>query len=332
MPELPTSQSSPESRPTPVSSAGDSGMHEGPETHLTDYVKVLYKRRWTAFTAFALVAGAITVYTFTATPIYEARTRLLLEAEQQHVVNFKQVVDEDQTKADYYQTQYNVLQSRALARRTLDGLRLWNTPPFGGTSDQGSSLKSAILGGPAALAGLFKGENGSDAAKGTPAVDETAAQSSAIDAFASQLTVSPIRNSRLVDVKYRHPDPALATSIVNALARNYIEQNLEYRFMASKEANDWLGARLAEQRKEVEAAEARLQQLPGAERDHRARGPRQHHRAEARGSERGGHARENRPADQGGDVPAAPGVGVGSGQARHGAADPDQPVHPAAEG
>ena len=228
MPELPTFQSSPESRPTPVSSAGDSGMHEGPETHLTDYVKVLYKRRWTAFTAFALVAGAITVYTFTATPIYEARTRLLLEAEQQHVVNFKQVVDEDQTKADYYQTQYNVLQSRALARRTLDGLRLWNTPPFGGTSDQGFSLKSAILGGPAALAGLFKGGNGSDAAKGTPAVDETAAQSSAIDAFASQLTVSPIRNSRLVDVKYRHPDPALAASIVNALARNYIEQNLEY--------------------------------------------------------------------------------------------------------
>ena len=96
MPELPTSQSSPESRPTRASSAGESEMHEGPETHLIDYVKVLYKRRWTAFTAFALVAGAITVYTFTATPIYEARTRLLLEAEEQNVVNFKQVVDEDQ--------------------------------------------------------------------------------------------------------------------------------------------------------------------------------------------------------------------------------------------
>ena len=246
MPELPTSQSSAESRPARASSAGDYEMREGPEGHLIDYVKVLYKRRWTAFTAFALVAGAITVYTFTATPIYEASTRLLLEAEEQNVVNFKQVVDEDQYKYDdYYQTHYNVLQSRALARRTLDGLRLWNTPPFGGANNQVSSLESAIVGGPAA--------------KGTPAVDETAAQSSAIDAFASQLTVSPIRNSRLVDVKYQHPDPALATSIVNALARNYIEQNLEYRFMTSKEANDWLGARLAEQRKEVEAAEARLQ-------------------------------------------------------------------------
>ena len=100
MSDLPTVQSSPESRPTPASSAGDSRMHESSETHVIDYVKVLYKRRWSAFTAFALVAGGITVYTFTATPIYEARTRLLLEAEQQNVVNFKQVVDEDQPKAD----------------------------------------------------------------------------------------------------------------------------------------------------------------------------------------------------------------------------------------
>src|SRR5262245_38161200 len=176
MPDLPTVQSSPESRP-PISPAG-SEINEGPESHLTDYVKVLYKRRRTAFTAFALVAGGITVYTFTAMPVYEARTRLLVEAEQQHVVNFKQVVDEDQTKADYYQTQYNVLQSRVLARRTLDGLRLWNTPPFGGTSDQRSFIQSAILGGPAAFASLFKGGNGSDAANGTAAVDETAAQSS----------------------------------------------------------------------------------------------------------------------------------------------------------
>src|SRR5262245_44733484 len=152
--EQPPSSSSLESRSTPVSSAVDSGLLEGPDTHLIDYLRVLYKRRWTAFTAFALVAGAITVYTFTATPVYEARTRLLLEAEQQHVVNFKQVVDEDQTKADYYQTQYNVLQSRALARRTIDGLRLWNTPPCGG-NNQGLSVRSASLGAPGAMAGLL---------------------------------------------------------------------------------------------------------------------------------------------------------------------------------
>ena len=71
--------------------------------------------------------------------------------------------------------------------------------------------------------------------------------------------MSPIRNSRLVDVKYRLDDPALASRIVNAVAKNYIEQDLEYKFVTSKGASDWLGARLAEQRKQVEQAETALQ-------------------------------------------------------------------------
>ena len=74
---------------------------------------------------------SVTVYTFTATPIFEARTRLLIEADKQNVVSFKEVVDEDQTKADYYQTQYNILQSRALARKTIESLKLWDHPLLG---------------------------------------------------------------------------------------------------------------------------------------------------------------------------------------------------------
>ncbi len=222
---------------------------DGPGVHLLEYVRVLYKRRRTALTIFALVAGGVTVYSFTATPVYEARTRLLIESEQQNVVNFKPVVDEDQTKADYYQTQYNILQSRALARRSLDELQLWDTPPFGGDEHEGGVFSRIAR----TLGSLSNRDTPG------PSADETAAQSKAIDTFASRLTVIPIRNSRLVDVTYRLPDAALATQIVNSLARNYIEQNLEYKFMASKEAGDWLMSQLAGQRKEVEGAEAKLQ-------------------------------------------------------------------------
>ena len=99
-----------------------------PAPHLTDYLKVLHKRRWTAATAFLVVLASVTVYTFTATPIFEARTRLLIEAENPNVISFKEVIDEDQAKADYYQTQYNILQSRALARKTIESLGLWEHP------------------------------------------------------------------------------------------------------------------------------------------------------------------------------------------------------------
>jgi capsular exopolysaccharide synthesis family protein len=210
------------------------------QNHLVDYLRVLYKRRWTAATAFLLVVVTTTVYTFTATPIFEARTQLLIEADNPNVINFKEVIDEQGTKADYYQTQYNILQSRALARKTLDGLKLWDHELVGGAPG-------------VRLWGWWRADHLT--AEGS----ETVEQSRAIDRFLSHLTVTPIRNSRLVDIKYRLPDPQLAAAIVNAVAKNYIEQDLEYKFVASKEASDWLGERLGEQRKQVEAAETALQ-------------------------------------------------------------------------
>jgi hypothetical protein len=45
-----------------------------------------------------------------------------------------------------------------------------------------------------------------------PGADETRAQSKAIDAFLSGVTITPVRTSRLVDVKYSSPDPELANS------------------------------------------------------------------------------------------------------------------------
>src|SRR3954454_3707009 len=47
--------------------------------------------------------------------------------------------------------------------------------------------------------------------------------------------------------------------MANAHAKAYIQQSLEMRFSASKEASDWLGGQLAEQRKKVEESEAALQ-------------------------------------------------------------------------
>ena len=214
--------------------------------HLVDYLRVLHKRRWTAATAFLLVLVTVTVYTFTVTPIYEARTRLLIESDNPNVVDFKEVIDEQGTKADYYQTQYNILTSRALARKAIDDLKLWQDEHF--AAESGTSLFSGWFGGD---------ETPPAAAEGA----ETVEQSHAIDRFLENVTVSPIRNSRLVDVRYRLSDPELATRIVNAIAKSYIEQNLEYKFLASKEASDWLGERLAEQRREVEAAETKLQQF-----------------------------------------------------------------------
>ncbi|MFO7533039.1 MAG: Wzz/FepE/Etk N-terminal domain-containing protein, partial [Candidatus Limnocylindrales bacterium] len=228
------------------SAAGEKASDTG---HLVDYLKILHKRRWTAATAFLVVFIGAMLYTFTVTPIYEAKTRLLIESDNPNIVSFAEVIDEQGAKADYYHTQYNILQSRNLARKTLDGLDLWGNPHLGQAPAK-----------PGLFSGLFgSGAEPKLAERGTAGSPETVEQSRAIDRFLANLTVSPIRNSRLVDLRFRSADPELATRVVNALARNYIEQNLEYRFVASKEASDWLSERLSEHRKEVEQAEAALQ-------------------------------------------------------------------------
>ena len=226
--------------------------HTLPDVHLLDYVRVLYKRRRTAMTVFVLVLLATTVYTFTATPIYEARTRLVIESDDPNIVSFKEVIDKGPAESDYYQTQYNILQSRTLARHTLDDLRLWNHPLFGAPPAGWSAPWRTFA------AGLLPSGRDQEPRPATPA-DETGAQSRAIDRFLEYLTISPVRNSRLVDVRYRLPDPAVAAAVANSIVENYIEQDLAYKFTASRDASNWLGDRLTEQRAQVESAELALQ-------------------------------------------------------------------------
>jgi len=227
------------------------------QVHLLDYVKVLHKRRVAALTAFLLVFVSTGVYTFTAKPIYEAKVQILIEKENANVVSFKEVFEQNQVADDYYQTQYKILQSRALARRTLEALRLWDHPQFNPKGEAPFSLGALVT---APLRWLSAWATPPPTIEpGGPAAGETAQQARAIDRLLSGLTVTPIRNSRLVDVKFSSASPTVSSQVANALARAYIDQNLEFKFLSSKEASDWLGERLAEQRQKVEASEQALQ-------------------------------------------------------------------------
>ena len=217
------------------------------EVHITDYLRVIYKRRWTATAAFVAIFGALVVYTFTATPIYEARAQLLIENENPNVVSFQEVMEQNKTTADYYQTQYRLLQSRSLAKRTMDAERFWNHPMFAPKPDDGFSLRAWV-------SGFFGGEE-----REAPGAEETATQSRSIDAFLRGLTVTPVKNSRLVDISYSSRDPELASRAANAHAKAFIEQNLEFRFTQTQEATEFLTRQMAEQRKAVEAGEVALQ-------------------------------------------------------------------------
>ena len=50
---------------------------------------------------FLLVLLAAIVQIFTTTPVYEARTRILIESNAPNIVSFKEVIDQAQAQSDY---------------------------------------------------------------------------------------------------------------------------------------------------------------------------------------------------------------------------------------
>jgi capsular exopolysaccharide synthesis family protein len=214
-----------------------------PANELRQIFRVLYQRRWLAIAVCLLTIVMAGAYVYFATPVYEARVKLLIQPESPNVTSFKDVIEEDAAKLDYYQTQLGILRSRTMARRTLDALDLWQHPEIGGP--ERPSLMSRLR---------SFGRRSANAAD-----DPAAAQSAAIDRFLGMLTIQYRPDARLLDIGFRSPDRDLVAKLADGFAQNYIKYNLESKLQAAKDAADWLNVRLAEQRKQVETSELALQ-------------------------------------------------------------------------
>jgi succinoglycan biosynthesis transport protein ExoP len=259
-------------RITPHSAAGHSSTGD---KHLSDYLRIIYKRRWVVLPVFLIVFIVGTVNTLRETPIYQGRVQLLIESDTPKVVKIDQMFQSDNAYYDdeFRETQFRILQSRSLAKRTLDQMKLWDAPRLGNGPEPKSAVSPTqmlwtVVFGAIDLARNAMGDGKASTPVAPPSREadaaavhdkETARQSSRIDEFLGGLSIVPVRNSRIVEIRYSSTDPTFAAAAANAVARTYIQQSMEFRFNSSKDAADWLSDRLGEQRKALETSEAALQ-------------------------------------------------------------------------
>ena len=67
------------------------------------------------------------------TPIYRSQAQLLIEKDAPTVARLDQMFQSQDgwSNDEFYQTQYRILQSRSLAKRTIDQMKLWDAPQAG---------------------------------------------------------------------------------------------------------------------------------------------------------------------------------------------------------
>lgn len=219
---------------------------------LRRYWTMLLRRKWTVIAAVSLSFLAALVVTYNATPIYRSTLLLQIEPQTDQFLEFQQKVSlgEPQSAWDYYQTQYELLKSRSLARRVIDqlGLEAAQGPRAASAPSLLADLKSTVTGWIGAAGAAGEGD----------AREAPAAKPNLEGALLGNLTVSPIRDSRLVNIQYDSPNPKEAAAVANAVAQNFINMSLERRYEASSYAKKFLEERIQQVRASLEDSEQRL--------------------------------------------------------------------------
>ncbi len=204
--------------------------------------RILVRRRWLIVGSIILVTILGLLYSFTRTPLYTASSRLEISRESARVVNIQSVEQEtSEFDLEFYQTQYGLLASNALAEQVVRNMRLQDDPMF----------KAAY--------GIDDTANASeDGPTLSPAELRQAKIRQAVETVLGAVEIAPIRSSRLVDVAVTTPDPTLSARIANAWGANFIEMNLKRRYEANSYARQFLEDRLEQLRKRLEDSEREL--------------------------------------------------------------------------
>lgn len=191
---------------------------------LTDYLMVLWRRKGMIVGTVLLGMLAALAYLWLAEPVYRATAILELHPNEPQILSeVEQVGAGPGREETFLNTQYALLQSRAVAERVVDRLS---------EKEQGRLLD-----------------------------DRSAAEASRprlVRAIRQRVSVYAPKDSRLVEVSFDSTEAELAAAVANAVAASYVALQSERRLATTKKARDWLGSQLEKLKRDLQASETKL--------------------------------------------------------------------------
>lgn len=220
---------------------------------LMNYWNVVVRRRWVIALSVISFALLFLIAAFLTTPMYRAGTTLQIERQNPEILNMRDVASTDYAWSaynDFYQTQFKVIASRPVARLAVERLNLLSHPDFA-AADSEPGLRQRLL-------AMIPRKRGVSVTQDP--LDRAAAQVQA------SLTVSPVRNSQLVNIAWSHSDPEFAARVANGIANAYILFSIESRFSTTDQAREFLLNQIGTLKREIQSIETRLQEYGEAKR------------------------------------------------------------------
>ncbi len=206
---------------------------------LVDYFHMLLRHKWT-IAVFALVGLAFALLvSLPQKPIYRAQVAVEIQDPNENFLSrgFDNAAQAGNDAAEtFFQTQMRLLRSESLLERVAIKLKM-------STGDRESTSSPSLWRTFLHL----------------PDKAAVPAREKMLRELSQNLTVRVSGQTRVVEVLYESPNPALAADFANALVSEFIDQSQEMRWKSAQRAGEWLTRQLAEMKVKLEKAEAQLQ-------------------------------------------------------------------------
>jgi capsular exopolysaccharide synthesis family protein len=198
--------------------------------------RALRKYRWISVSIFVAVVSIVMIWTIGQRRIYRATASVDIEQSAPQILgsSVQDVVTLSPgtywfTK-EYYETQYRIIDSRAVAQRVVDKLGLAQDLEF---------------------LGLTQIRDEAERKKALQMAD-------AVSVLQSRIHVDPVKDTYLANISVDDTDPRRAALLANTVAQAYIEENAEKWRDATLDAEDDLRGRERDLKAKVEASEVSL--------------------------------------------------------------------------
>jgi capsular exopolysaccharide synthesis family protein len=206
------------------------------ESTLREYLRILFKRKWTVLGFAVIVPSLVLLASLRMTRMYEAVGSIAINKSDPSLINLK---DSNAVTVDYFdptdlETEVRILQSDLLALQVIRQLNLDKRPEFGGSSAPVQPLAP------------------------DPLLTDSARTSSLLGTFHGGLKVMVRPNTRIIEIHFVSPNAQLAAQIVNTLSTTYIEQNFQTKYQSTMQASDWLSKQLVDLQMKVETSQEKL--------------------------------------------------------------------------
>ena len=214
--------------PPPDLSADEiAGESSGSKIDFRAYWRTI-RKRWPFVVLSMIVATVIAfVYTYRQPKIYESTCQVIIEPMAPQVLPGSKDVVELGTgtfwaNKEFYETQYRIIQSTSVGQRTAEKLGLQYDPDY-----------APVVGASRDLVALGR-------------------------TIAGQISVKPLKDSRLALITVEDRKPQRAALIANTVADTYIEYNLDYKLEGARSAMAWLAEQESELKRQLEESELKL--------------------------------------------------------------------------